>query len=408
MLKGNQLLIFIMTVGVFGIINTEMGVIGLLPYFSEQYNVSISEAGLLVSLFALVVAIAGPTMPLLFSGLNRKKAMLLVLGIFTIGNIASVIAPNFELVLLARIIPAFFHPVYCSMAFSVAAASVAPELSPKAVARVMIGVSAGMVIGVPISNFIAANLSLDMALYFFAAVNALTFLATMLFVPNMPVKNRLSYGAQLSVLRKFNVWLSIIAVVLLNGAIFGVFSYVAEYFTQVTGFDGSMVSTMLLVYGLANVLGSIIAGRVLVNNAILAVKWFPFLLASIYFVMFFAGTQTIFMVGLTVLWGTLSGIGGNINQYWISTAAPEAPDFANGLFLTSANLGTTVGALLCGYFIMHMGLPWIAGGGLLLALVSGIALFLRIWLSADKKQQVYVDKLVRNSSKKYCAARENT
>ena len=202
MKKQNDVLIMILTVGVFGILNTEMGMVGILPFMAEKFHVSISQAGLLVSLFALVVAISGPTMPLLFSGFDRKKVMLLVLGIFTAGNIVAVFAPNFETALLSRVIPAFFHPIYCSLAFSVAAASVKPEEAPQAVAKVFIGVSAGMVIGVPVSNFIAAAVSLEMAMAFFALVTALALLATFFWVPSMPVEKRLSYGEQVRVLKK--------------------------------------------------------------------------------------------------------------------------------------------------------------------------------------------------------------
>jgi DHA1 family inner membrane transport protein len=118
--KQNKLLTFILTLGVFAIINTEMGVIGILPLIADNFHVSVSKAGLLVSLFALAVAIAGPTMPLLFSGINRKKVMLLVLGIFLLGNIISAFATSFTVLLIARVIPAFFHPIYCSLAFSLA------------------------------------------------------------------------------------------------------------------------------------------------------------------------------------------------------------------------------------------------------------------------------------------------
>ena len=83
MLKSNgNLMIFILTIGVFSIINTEMGVIGILPLLAERFGVSIPQAGLLISLFALAVAFSGPVMPLLFSGMERKKVMLLVLGLF--------------------------------------------------------------------------------------------------------------------------------------------------------------------------------------------------------------------------------------------------------------------------------------------------------------------------------------
>lgn len=93
--------------GVFGILNTEMGFIGILPYIAQRYDVTIVHAGLLISLFALGVALSGPVMPLIFSRFNRKYVMLLVLGLFTICNTISVFADNFNLLLAVRVIPAF-------------------------------------------------------------------------------------------------------------------------------------------------------------------------------------------------------------------------------------------------------------------------------------------------------------
>ncbi|MBP2627575.1 MAG: major facilitator superfamily 1 [Firmicutes bacterium] len=385
MTKGNSLLIFILTVGVFGIINTEMGVIGVLPLIADQFHVSISQAGLLVSLFALVVAAAGPTMPLLFSGKNRKKVMLLVLGVFILGNIVSIFASNFTIALIARVVPAFFHPVYCSLAFTVAAASVSKEEAPKAVSKVFIGVSAGMVLGVPVSSFIASATSLGIAMLFFAIVNAIAFIATFLFVPSMPVDERLSYGAQLSVLKKSTTWFSIAAVILMNGAVFGVFSYLSEYLQTITKTSWNTTSLMLLIYGVANILGSIIAGKLLTKNAIKAVVAFPFALAAIYVILFSMGQFTVPMALIILAWGILGGIGGNINQYWIASVAPEAPDFANGLFLTSANLGTTIGTAVCGLFISEIGTQYVALGGLLFSILSVLSILLRVYMYSSPR-----------------------
>ncbi|WP_019879971.1 MFS transporter [Succinispira mobilis] len=378
MKKRNNLIIFILTVGVFGILNTEMGIIGILPFVAEKFQVSISQAGLLVSLFALVVAISGPTMPLLFSGIDRKKVMLLVLGIFTAGNIVAIFAPNFVIALLARVIPAFFHPIYCSLAFSVAAASVKPEESPKAVAKVFIGVSAGMVIGVPVSNFIAAAVSLEMSMAFFALVTALALLATFFWVPSMPVERRLSYGEQVSVLKKSLTWISLIAVLLMNGAVFGVFSYLAKYLESVTHFSWNTISLVLFVYGMANILGSMLAGRLLTKNANKTVAAFPFFLGALYMLLFLVGEFAMPAALLIFIWGVLGGIGANINQYWVSTAAPEAPDFANGLFLTSANLGVTLGATVCGYFISEIGMEFVMLGGVVFSALSSVFIFMRL------------------------------
>lgn len=378
--KRNNLIIAILTIGVFAIINTEMGVIGILPSIAENFHVSISKAGLLVSLFALAVAISGPIMPLLFSGINRKKVMLLVLGIFLLGNIISVFTSSFTVLLIARVIPAFFHPVYCSLAFTAAAASVSKEEAPKAVSKVFMGVSAGMVLGVPVSNFIASVTTLGMAMLFFAIVNAIAFIATILFVPSIPVSERLSYGEQLSVLKKSTIWISIATVIFINSAIFGVFSYLAEYVETVTNITGKTISLMLLIFGLANIIGNIIAGKLLTKNPIKFVTAFPFALGAVYIILFLMGQFTIPMALITLGWGILGGIGGNINQYWIASAAPEAPDFANGLFLTAANLGTTIGTAVCGLFISGMGTKYVVIGGVIFLILSFVSIVIRNYL----------------------------
>ncbi|GIM28393.1 MFS transporter [Clostridium polyendosporum] len=385
MTKQNNLLIAILTLGVFAIINTEMGVIGILPLIADNFHISISKAGLLVSLFALAVAISGPIMPLLFSGINRKKVMLFVLGIFLLGNIVSVFTSSFTVLLIARVIPGFFHPIYCSLAFTAASASVSEEEAPKAVAKVIMGVSAGMVLGVPITSFIASVTSLGMAMSFFAVVNAIAFIVTFLFVPSMPVNERLSYGVQLSVLKKSILWLSIIAVILMNGAVFGVYTYLAEYLKIVTNVPEKIISVMLLIYGVANIIGNIVAGKLLSKNAIKFVVSFLFALGVVYIILFLIGQFTVPMALITLVWGILGGAGANINQYWITSAAPEAPDFANGLFLTSANLGTTIGTSVCGLFISGIGTQYIVLGGLLFLILSIVSVLLRVYTFSPTK-----------------------
>ena len=387
MTKQNNLLILILTVGVFGILNTEMGVIGLLPSIAEHFNVSISKAGLTVSFFALAIAISGPTMPLFLSGINRKKVMLLVLVVFVIGNIASVFTTNFNLLLIIRIALALFHPVYCSMAFTVAASSVKPEEAPKAVSRVFIGISAGMVAGVPIASFIDSAISYEMAMAFFAIVNAIVLVATLIFVPSMPVEERQSYGEQLAVLKKSIIWVSIVAVILLNASVFGVYSYIAEYLETVTQMSPNIISLTLFVFGGANIIGNIVAGRVLTKKPIKSIVTFPLLLSVVYILLFFTGEFAVPMVIITFLWGILAGgIMANINQYLISSSAPETPDFANGLFISACNVGTTVGSAAGGLFISEMGTPYVVLVGILSVILSLVVILLRNNMRSPARQ----------------------
>lgn len=356
----NKFIILILTICVFSIINTEMGIVGILPLISSHFDITITEAGLMVSLFALAVAFAGPVMPLIFSRMNRKNAMIMVLGIFTICNIISAFAPNFIVALIARVLPAFFHPIYVSLALTVAGTSVDEKQAPKAVSKVLMGVSAGMVLGVPIVSFIANATSLAVGMLFFAFVNGLALLATIIFIPTQPVKEKLTYGQQLNCLKYPLTWISILGVVFLNGSIFGVYSYLAEILGTVTRLSENSVSIMLLVYGLANIVGNVVGGRELSKRPIQFVRSFPFILL------------------ITFLWGVLAGAAGNINQYWITSVTYDAPEFGNGLFLAATNLGTTIGTTVCGMFITRMGINHAILGGLLMLSMSILLILWRV------------------------------
>lgn len=377
-MQKTNLLIFILAVGTFSILNTEVGIIGILPIVAETFAIDIATAGLLVSSFALIIAGSGIIMPLLFSGFNRKYIMLLVLGIFTISNIISMIAPNFTIALIARVIPAFFHPIYCSMAFSVAASLVAKQDIPKASAKIMMGVSAGIVIGIPITSFIANNFSFQSAMLFFAIINAIALIATMIFMPSMPVKKRLSYGSQLNVLKKAYTWLSLLVTVSIGAALFSVYAYIAQYFESVTNLTGNFLSIALLIFGCSSILGNYLGGNLLAKNATKTALSYPFIFILIYTLLFIFGSNLLPMVFLTMAWGILNGISNNIQQYWIISAIPEAPDFGNGLFISFGNLGTTIGTFVGGFLLANYGIHYTIMGGIFFLLISFIAILIRV------------------------------
>lgn len=385
--KQSSKLILILTLGVFGILNTEMGIVGILPMIADQFQVDIATAGWLVSAFALVIAVAGPTMPLICSKINRKTLMLVSCGVFVASNIVSAFAPNFTILMIARIFPAAFHPAYVSMALAEAGKAVRPEESAKAVSRVFIGVSAGMVLGVPVTNLIAANTSFTVAMLFFGAVNLIVFLLTVFFIPSMPATGTASYGKQLAVLKKPSMLLSIIIVIFLNGAIFGFYSYISDFFGRVTLLDASSISLFLMIYGIANIIGNMIAGKVLTLDARKTTLLLPFALFAAYLGLFLTGQMPVAAVILVMLIGTLAGINTNMNQYLISAAGPEAPEFSNGLYLTSANLGTTFCTFVCGLFITASGTRFSLFGTFAFIAVGSVAILLKMILERQPKQR---------------------
>lgn len=383
-MKNNNLIILILTIGVFGILNTKMGFIGLIPQIAERFGVSTSTAGWLVSIFAIGIAISGPIMPLLLSKLERKKVMIIVLLIFIISNIISVFTTSFTVLLIARVIPAIFHPVYIALAFSVASDSVNSKDAPKAVARVFIGVSSGMVVGVPIVNFLATQFNLSIALSFFALVNIIVLILTLIFIPKMPTKKSVTYGTQLSVLKRPLTWISILVSILFNAAIFGVYSYLTDYLNIVTEAPSHYVSIILFLYGISNILGNIIAGKLLTSIPQTAIFLLPFALIIIYVSMFGLGSFLIPMAIISIFWGTLAGISANITQYVITSSAPDAPDLSNGIFLSAVNSGTTIGTFIGGIFITTLGSNYVIMVGILACVIN--ILFILIRNKSFKKQ----------------------
>ncbi|WP_323702462.1 MFS transporter [Staphylococcus nepalensis] len=388
-MKNNKFIIFILTIGVFGILNTEMGFIGLIPEIARQFDVTTSTAGWLVSIFAIGIAISGPIMPLLLSKVERKKVMIIVLVIFVISNLVSVFTTSFAVLLIVRIIPAIFHPVYISLAFSVASDSVKPENAPKAVARVFIGVSVGMVVGVPIVNFLATQFNLQIALLFFAIVNIAVLVLTLIYVPKMPAKASITYGTQLRVLKRPLTWISILVSTLFNAAVFGVYSYFTDFLNIVTQAPGDFVSIILFLYGASNIIGNIIAGKLLSSIPKKAILALPFALIVIYLIMFGLGSFLIPMMIISIAWGTLAGISANVTQYVVTSSAPDAPDLSNGIYLSAVNFGTTVGTFIGGLFITGLGSNYVLIIGILASIINVIFIIIRNKkIDANQKSQL--------------------
>lgn len=311
--------------------------------------------------------------------------MVLALSVFVISNLVSVFTTNFTVLLITRAIPAFFHPLYVSIAFSTAASSVSREDAPKAVSKIFAGVSAGMVLGVPVTSYIASEFSFSAAMVFFTVVNTFVLLATIFLIPSMPVKERLSYGTQLSVLKKPVLWNSFLAALLMNAAMFGFYSYLSDYLITVTDVSFKVISLLLFVYGMANIVGNIAAGKLLAQHPFATLKYVPAIMAILYLVLYGLGKLTIPTSIVILILGIFAGIANNGNQFMVSTSATEAPDFANGLFLTAANLGTTLGTAICGMFITVWGTQSSPLGAVAFLLVGVASIIIRNSLMSRNK-----------------------
>ncbi|MGH0497318.1 Predicted arabinose efflux permease, MFS family [Bacillus wiedmannii] len=378
MKKVNPLLILTLAIGVFGIITTEMGIVGVLPQITEKFGISTTKAGFLVSIFALVVAISGPFLILLVSSINRKIILLTAIFIFVISNLIYAYTTQFEIMLIFRILPAALHPLFFSIALVTAAKLVPPEKSGQAVTKVFMGITVGFALGVPLTSYLADQFSLEIAFLFGAFVNTVAFIGILLLLPSMPVKEKMSFGKQIRILGKPGLWLNILTVTFLFAAMFSVYSYFAEYLAKVTSMNGSLISIMLFIFGIVMILGNHLFGGLLQKSIINTVISFPILYSIVYILVYYLGSYLVPMIFIVFIWGIVHAGGLIVGQTWLISEAKEAPEFGNSLFVSFSNLGITLGTIIGGWFISNLGIHQLIWSGFIFTLLSFLLIIIKL------------------------------
>lgn len=370
------MIIYIMVLGTFGILSTEMGVVGILPQIAEYFNVSITQAGLFVSMFALTIAIFAIFMPVIFSKYERKKTFILVLTVFTVFTAIGAFVKDFNIALICRIIPAMFHPIYCSLSMTVAAEIVDPDKAQDAVSKVIMGVSAGMIIGVPITTFLASHLGYQYAMLLFTAINFIVLILTILFFPKIPGKED-SYLSQISAAKTGVFLISVLGVIFLNAGMYTGYSYISEFLNVLTHIVGTNLSIVLLLYGVASIIGNWLGAKLLDRDSRKIILASPIVVSIILFGIFTVSSQTIPTVIFINFWGLFAGIINDISQYLMVSAAPQAPEFANGIFLSMGNVGVTIGTTIAGFVVAGIGVRYVMLFAILVLVFDLILLFTR-------------------------------
>jgi DHA1 family inner membrane transport protein len=380
MQNKNSLLLLTLSVAVFSVITTEIGIIGLLPKLIVQLHVTATQVGFLVSIYAVIVAVTGPFITLLLSGFNKKTVLLSILFVFVVSNLIYATTEVFNMMLVFRILPALTHAVFFAVALVVATQAVPKEKSAGAAAKVFAGVAIGLVLGVPLSSLIAEHLSLADAFYFAAISCALAFVGILFFVPSMPATAKVSFASQVSVLRNGKLWLTIVTVTMIFAAMFSSFSYVADYLSRVTHLNSNMITAMLIVFGVCGFAGNFVFSSFLQKNANKTTHLYPVVYALIFILVWLAGDSLLAMCALMIFWGAFHSSGLVVSQTWLMREASQAPEFANSLYMSFSNLGITVGSLAGGWFIAEFGTRSVV--------LSSIIFAAAAWLSIYIKQRV--------------------
>ncbi|MCF7752259.1 MFS transporter [Bacillus subtilis subsp. subtilis] len=368
MSRGIPLALLALTLGAYAIGTTEFVIVGLIPTIAADLGVSLPSAGLLVSLYALGVAVGAPVLTALTGRVPRKTLLVALMVLFTLGNVIAWMAPGYGSLIVARVLTGLAHGVFFSIGSIIATSVVPKEKAASAIAIMFTGLTVALVTGVPLGTFIGQHLGWRATFLAVAALGVIALIGSLLFVPrNLQRSAPATFGQQLSVLAQPRLLLVYAITALGYGGTFLSFTYLASILQDVSGFSANAVSGVLLVYGVSVAIGNLWGGRLADRRGpIPALKLIFALLAAVLFVLTFTAHNT-WLVLLTVLalgavaFGNVPGL----QVYVVKQAqrfAPQATDVASGLNIAAFNVGIAFGASLGGLVVDHLGLmhtPWL-------------------------------------------------
>ncbi len=365
-----------LTLSAFAIGTTEFVIVGLIPTIAADLGVGLPSAGLLVSLYALGVAIGAPLLTALTGRVPRKLLLLGLMALFTVGNLLAWQAPGYEALVIARVLTGLAHGVFFSIGSTIATSLVPKEKAASAIALMFTGLTVALVTGVPLGTFVGQQFGWRATFLAVSALGAIAFLGSLAFVPRkLQHSAPASVRQQLQVLAEPRLLLVYAKTAIGYGGSFIPFTFLASILQEVSGFSPGAVAGVMGVYGVSVAIGNLWGGRLADRKGpIPALQIIFALLAAVLLLFTFTASHPVLAVGTVLLWGAVAfGNVPGLQVYVVQQAerfAPQAVDVASGLNIAAFNLGIAGAAWIGGLIVTHLGLmhtPWI---GALVVLVS--------------------------------------
>lgn len=373
------LALWALTLSAFAIGTTEFVIVGLIPTLAQDLGVTIPSAGLLVSLYALGVAIGAPLLTALTGRWPRKKLLLALMALFTTGNVLAYLAPGYESLVAARVLTGLAHGVFFSIGSTIATSLVSKDKEASAIALMFTGLTVALVTGVPLGTWIGQLFGWRATFLIVALLGLIALIGSALLVPNQLKQAKAApLRSQLLVLTEPRLLLVYAMTAVGYGGTFVAFTYLAPILQQVSGFDAGAISLILLVYGLSVAIGNIWGGKL--ADKLGPVKALSIIFAALALVLLtftFTAVHPLLAVLTVFIWGGFAfGNVPGLQVYVVQLAGkyrPEAVDVASGLNIAAFNIGIALGAVIGGMVVAKMQLidtAWI--GALIVLLALGL------------------------------------
>ena len=372
------LALWALTLSAFAIGTTEFVIVGLVPTIANDLGVSLPSAGLLVSLYAVGVAIGAPVLTALTGRWNRKVVLISLMGLFVMGNLLAWQAPSYETLIIARILTGLAHGVFFSIGSMIATSLVSKDKEASAIAIMFTGLTVALVTGVPLGTWIGQHFGWRATFLVVSSLGIIALIGSAVLVPkNLKQSIPATFKEQLQVIVKPRLLLVYLMTILGYGGTFTAFTYLAPILEQQTGFASSTIGIIMLVYGVSVAVGNIWGGKLADKRGPISALSIIFSALTIILLAFTFTMESKVAAVLTILiWGAFAfGNVPGLQLYVVKQAkkhTPNAVDVASGLNIAAFNIGIALGSITGGLVVEHMELKdtaWIGAVVSLLALI---------------------------------------
>lgn len=350
-----------LAISAFAIGTTEFISVGLLPLIADDLGISVTTAGLTVTLYALGVTFGAPILTSLTSTVSRKTLLLAIMVVFIAGNTMAALSSGITMLLIARIISALAHGVFMSIGSTIAADLVPANRRASAIAIMFSGLTIATVTGVPLGTLIGQNLGWRAAFILIVVVGVVAFIGNMLLVPSTLQRGtRTAFREQLKLVTGGRLLLAFAITAVGYGGTFVVFTYLSPLLHDISGYSEKTVAGILLLYGIAIAIGNIIGGKAANHNPLRALFYMfiiqTVILGILYFTVPFKLAALLTILGMGLL--AFMNVPG-LQMYVVTLAeryAPQAKDVASAFNIAAFNAGIAIGAYLGGVITDSIGL----------------------------------------------------
>ncbi|MDR0271403.1 MFS transporter [Paenibacillus sp.] len=344
------LAIYVLGLMIFSMTTSEFMVAGMMPSLSRDFGVSIASIGYLISAYAAGMIIGGPLLTVGLLKVPRKKALMALVFVFFVGQILGALAPNYELMMVARVITGIASSACFGVSIAIALSLASPQSSGRAASTVLGGLMVATAIGLPAAMLFDQYFGWRASFWAVAALVLLSGILCQLLIPPSPAAEPSSIRNEFSAFANRHLWAAYITSMLIIGATFAAFSYFSPILTDIAGFDVQIVPLLLGIYGAATVIGNIITGR-LADRYMMPILTAGLIMLAFALIIFgvFPDYRVIAVTAVIVI--GLAGVPMNPAMVTRVTRSSNAGPLVNTIHVSIINFGIVVGSSIGGFAI---------------------------------------------------------